>query len=215
MRSALQLWWTRAACDGFSLPSFFRDTRSKIHVCNVQDLNDFLSTLPLTTIRHTKYGKLQQKYEYRHCQCGCSFHINIRYFIDGNTCHITVGMIPDDHIDVKENLDNSDKDKDVAKIVDALIIENFFAKNYGACRIVSELCRRNIPDCKIPGRKQMTNHLYYFRKKKFGYHNEIGPLEENLRKYMFVGDEPDVQGFIYHYKMDHHEHLCLGGGSDK
>jgi hypothetical protein len=33
-----------------------------------------------------------------------------------------VGTIPDDHFDVKENLDNHDKDKDVAKLVDALII---------------------------------------------------------------------------------------------
>ena len=88
---------------------------------------------------HTKYGKLRQKYEYHHCQCDCSFHINIRYSVNGNTWHITVGMIPDDCIDVKENLDNRDKDKDVAKIVDALIIENRFAKNYGVCRIISEL----------------------------------------------------------------------------
>jgi hypothetical protein len=32
---------------------------------------------------------------------------------------------------------------------------------------------------------------------------------------MFVGDEPDKQGFIYHYKMDCHDCLCLGDGSDK
>jgi hypothetical protein len=57
--------------------------------------------------------------------------------------------------------------------------------------------------------------LYYFWKKKLGYHNEIGPLEERLRKHMFVGDEPDEQGFIYHYKMDHHKCLWLGDGSDK
>jgi hypothetical protein len=103
----------------------------------------------------------------------------------------------------------------VAKIVDALIIENRFAKNYGACRIISELHRRNLPYCKIPGHKQLTIHLYYFWKKKFGYNNEIGPLEEKLRKYMIVGDEPDEQGFIYHYKMDYHDRLCLGDGSDK
>jgi hypothetical protein len=121
-----------AACDDFSLPSFFRDTRSKMHVCNVQDLKEFLSTLPLTTIWHTKYGKLQQKYEHHHCQCSCSFCINIRDSVVGNTCHIMVGTIPNDHIDVEENPDNHE--------VDALIIENHFAYNYGACRIISELC---------------------------------------------------------------------------
>jgi hypothetical protein len=167
-----------AACDEFFLPPFFRDTSCKMHVCNVQDLNEFLSTLPLTIIGHIKYGKLGQKYEYRHCRCGCSFCINICYYVDGNTCHITVGMIPDDHNDVEENLDNRDKDKDVAKIVNALFIENHFAKNYGACRIISELLhQRNIPDCKFPGHKQLMNHLYYFQKKKFGYHNR-GEAEE-------------------------------------
>jgi hypothetical protein len=56
-----------------------------------------------------------------------------------------VGTIPDDHFDVDENPDNRDKDKEVANVVDALIIEHHFAKNYGTCHIISELCHRNIP----------------------------------------------------------------------
>jgi hypothetical protein len=47
--------------------------------------------------------------------------------------------------------------------------------------------------------------LYYFRKHKFANHNEIIPLGEKLRKFVFVGDELDEQAFIYHYKMDCHE----------
>jgi hypothetical protein len=91
-----------AACDDFSLPSLFLDTCSKMpmHEVNVQNPYDFLSTLPLTTIYHTKCGKLWQKYEYHHCQCGCSFHINTCYSANGNTCHIREGTIPDDHFDV-------------------------------------------------------------------------------------------------------------------
>jgi len=56
---------------------------------------------------------LQQKYKNRHCQCGCSFCINIPYSADGNTCHIKEGTIPDDDFDVKENLDNCDKGNEV------------------------------------------------------------------------------------------------------
>jgi len=208
------------ACDDLSLQSlhpFFGDPcdNGSMHVCAANELNDFLSSHPLTTIRHTKYGKQRQKYEYRHCRCGCSFRINVRYSVDGQTCHVNVGTIPDDHFDVDENPDNRDKDKEVGKLIDALIMEHRFAKNYGPRRIISELRRRNIPDCKIPGKKQLENRLYYFRKRKFGYHNEIGPLEEKLRKFVFTGDEADEQAFIYHYQTDRHDRLCVGDGSDK
>jgi len=126
-----------------------------------------------------------------------------------------VSTIPDDHFDVDENSDNRDKDKEVGKLIDALIIEHCFAKNYGPLHIISELHCRNIPDCKIPAQKQLENRLYYFWKRKFGYHNEIGPLEEKLRKFVFSGDEADEQAFIYHYQTDCHDRLCVGDGSDK
>jgi hypothetical protein len=77
--------------------------------------------------------------------------------------------------------------------------------NYGPHQIILELQCRNIPDCKIPAQKQLVNRLYYFRKHKFGYHNEIVPLEEKLRKFVFSGNEADQQAFIYHYRTDHHD----------
>jgi hypothetical protein len=40
---------------------------------------------------------------------------------------------------VDENPDNRDKDKEVGKLIDALIIEHRFAKNYGPLHIISEL----------------------------------------------------------------------------
>jgi hypothetical protein len=203
------------ACDNLSsqsLPPFFGDPcdNGSMHVCAADELNGFLSSRPLTTICHTKYGKQRQKYEYRQCRCGCSFLINVRYSVDGQTCHVHVGTIPDDHFDIDENPDNRDKDKEVGKLIDALIIENRFAKNYGPRHIKSELRCRNIPDCKIPAQKQLENELHYFWKRKFGYHNEIGPLEKKLRKFVFSSDEADEQAFIYHYKTDRHDQFCVG-----
>jgi hypothetical protein len=32
---------------------------------------------------------------------------------------------------------------------------------------------------------------------------------------VYTGDEPEEQPFIYHYKTDRHDRLCLGDGSDK
>jgi len=75
------------ACDNLSLQSlcpFFGDPcdDSSMHVCAAEQLNDFLSSHPLTTIRHTKYGKQRQKCEYCHCRCGCAFCINVCYSVD-------------------------------------------------------------------------------------------------------------------------------------
>jgi hypothetical protein len=125
--------------------------------------------------------------------------------VDGKTCHITEGTIPEAHFDVDENPDNRDKDKEVRKLIDDLIVEHHFAKNYGLHRIISELHHRNILDCKIPAQKQLENRLYSFQKRKFGYHNEFDSLEEKLRKIVFSGDEADEQAFIYHYKTNHHD----------
>jgi hypothetical protein len=208
------------ACDDLSLQSlrpFFGDPcdDGSMRVCAANELNDFLSSRPLTTIRHMKYGKQRQKYEYHHCRCGCSFCINVHYSVDGQTCHVNVGTIPDDHLDVDENPDKSGKDKEVGKFIDALIIEHCFAKNNCLHHIISGLHHQNIPDYKIPAQKQLENRLYYFQKQKFGYHNEIGPLEEKLRKFVFSGDEADEQAFIYHYQTDRHDRLYVGDGSDK
>jgi hypothetical protein len=99
---------TETACDDLSLPSLCPFLGNpcddgSMHVCATDQLNDFLSSCPLTTICHTKYGKQRQKYEYRHYRCGCSFQINVRYSVDGQTCHVDIGTIPDDHFDMDEN----------------------------------------------------------------------------------------------------------------
>ena len=39
---------------------------NSMHVCATDELNEFLSSSPLTTIHHTKYGKQRQKDKYRH-----------------------------------------------------------------------------------------------------------------------------------------------------
>ncbi len=40
-----------------------------------------------------------------------------------------------------------------------------------------------------PQPEQLQNHLYYFRRTKFKYSNEITPLEEKLHKHIFVDGE--------------------------
>jgi hypothetical protein len=54
-----------------------------------------------------------------------------------------------------------------------------------------------------------------FGNENLGIINEIGLLEEKLRKFVFSGDEADEQAFIYHYQTDCLDRLCVGDGSDK
>ena len=76
-------------------------------------------------------GSYDSNMNIAHCCCGCSFCISVRYSADGTTCHIMETAIPPDHFDVDENQDNWEKDKEVGKLVDALIVEHCFSKNYG------------------------------------------------------------------------------------
>jgi hypothetical protein len=108
-------------------------------VCRAEDLNEHLSSIPLTTICKTKYEKNGQKYECRYCRCGCSFRVNVKYTADGLTCHVNKFPIPEDHFDVEENPLNRDKDKEVASVIDALVDEHRLSNNYGPWRITSEL----------------------------------------------------------------------------
>jgi hypothetical protein len=58
---------------------------------------------------------------------------------DGLTCHVSKTLIPEDHFDVEENPLNHDKDKEVASVIDGLIDEHRFSKNYGPRQITSKL----------------------------------------------------------------------------
>jgi hypothetical protein len=69
-----------------------------MHVCSLDELNDYFSSCLLTAMHQTKYGRLRQKYEYRHCQCGCCYRVRIHYSSDGITGHLTEGTIPPGHL---------------------------------------------------------------------------------------------------------------------
>ena len=80
---------------------------------------------------------------------------------------------------------------------------------------MSDLRRMNISENKIPSYKQLQNKMFYFRRNKLMYINEVNPLEDKLRPLVFTGDESDEQPFVYHYKCDANNELILGDGSDE
>ena len=80
---------------------------------------------------------------------------------------------------------------------------------------MSDLRRMNISENKIPSYKQLQNKMFYFRRNKLMYINEVNPLEDKLRPLVFTGDESDEQPFVYHYKCDANNELILGDGTDE
>ncbi len=185
------------------------------------DLNQWLAERPLTRLSSRKYSSCQQRrWEYRICHCSCGYKINITHVVDadGDYCEVTdSGDIPLDHHDVDENPDNVVISKQVLNAVDKLLEHNKFAKNYGLKRLIGNLWRQGIQEAEIPSQKQLQNHLYYFRRTKFKYSNEITPLEEKLCKHIFVDGEgePLDKPFVYHYDTDEDDWLILGDGSDE
>jgi hypothetical protein len=72
--------------------------------------------------------------------------------------------IPSNHRDVDENPDNIPLTKDILSVIDNLLEQHKFAKNYGPKRLVTDLRHQGVAKDKIPSQKQLQNHLYYFRK---------------------------------------------------
>ena len=78
-----------------------------------------------------------------------------------------------------------------------------------------DLREMNISEDKIPTYKQLQNKMFYFRRSKLMYVNEVNPLEDKLRPFVFTGEESEEQVFIYHYKCDGDNKLILGVGTEE
>lgn len=185
------------------------------------DLHQWLASRPLTRLSSRKYSPCRtRRWEYRVCRCGCGYKISLTQVDDGDGHYYEAresDEIPPHHRDVDENPDNIPLSKEILRVIDRLIEDNKFAKNYGPKRLVTDLRRQGVAESKIPTHKQIQNHLYYFRRTKFKYSNEITPLEEKLRNHIFVEDnnEPLDKPFVYHYDTDEDDRLILGDGSEE
>jgi hypothetical protein len=190
-------------------------TSSPVNI-RAADLNKFLASRPLTKVKQTKYSRnRQKKWQYRSCGCGCSYKISLVYSLETDSYIVNETVIPSEHVDVDEKADFIKWEKEVSQKVEKLVFDNKFTRNFGPKRIMAELRRQNVPESKIPSEKQLANKLFYLRKTKFHSTNEIGPVEDKLRSFVFSGNEALEQPFIYHYNVDDNGRLILGDGSDR
>jgi len=75
--------------------------------------------------------------------------------------------------------------KRVAGVIVDLLESNRHSKNFGACKVLTELRLRNIPDDMLPSKHQISNKIAYHRKGKMQFNFFISPLEESLRNFIF------------------------------
>jgi hypothetical protein len=98
--------------------------------------------------------------------------------------------------------------KRVAGVIVDLLESNRHSKNFGACKVLTELRLRNVPDDMLPSKRQISNKIAYHRMRKMQFNNFISPLEESLRNFIFRdgGDVNDREGlkvpFVFCYDRD-------------
>ena len=93
-------------------------------------------------------------------------------------------------------------DHEVKGVIVQLLEQNWFTKNYGPKRIMSELRRRNISEILIPSRMQIQNMISYHRKSVFNFNNEIHPVQDKLWLSVYAGNEAPDKAFIFVYDVD-------------
>jgi len=93
--------------------------------------------------------------------------------------------------------------KRVAGLIVDLLESNRHSKNFGACKVLTELRLRN-----VPSKHQISNKIAYHRKQKMQFNNFISPLEESLRNFIFrdggdVNDREEFkEPFVFCYDRD-------------
>jgi hypothetical protein len=67
--------------------------------------------------------------------------------------------IPSTHCDIEESPDNIPLTKDILSVINNLLEQHKFAKNYDPKRLVTDLEHQGVSNDNIPSQKQLQNHL--------------------------------------------------------
>lgn len=190
------------------------------HQMKQDEVDEFLSTRPWTKVMQSKTNVakktgIKTKYEYRVCRCGCGYRMSITFSGRVDCVIVKESDIPEDHEDVEENDRNVRISSDLKSLVIKLLEDNRFNRSFGPVAVVDRLRARGLSRDEIPTNKQLQNLLYNLRRYHFSYVNEISPVEEAIRQYVYTGDEADEQPFIYYYPEDSNGRLVLNDGSDR
>jgi hypothetical protein len=189
-------------------PSSTRFLQYKVilqHVGN-EALQLYLENRPTTVVNQSKFlCKCKNKYSYHSCACGCSYCLVIIFSVDEpSSIESRETAIPSNHDMALSQAITCchPMDCEVRDIIVQLLEQNWFTKNYGPKRIMSELCRHNISEILIPSRIQIQNMISYHCKSVFNFNNEINPVKDKLRLSNYAGGEASDKAFVFVYDVD-------------
>jgi hypothetical protein len=189
-------------------PSSTQFLQHKVIWQHIRDevLQWYLENRPITVANQSKFSRdRKKKYSYHSCICGCSYHLVIFFSVDEpSSIESRETALPSNHdvalsqaITCCHPMDHEERDTIVQ-----LLEQNWFTKNYGPKRIMSELCRRNISKILMPSRIQIHNMISYHWKSIFKFNNEIHPVQDKLRLSAYAGDEVPDKAFVFVYDTD-------------
>jgi hypothetical protein len=133
----------------------------------VSQLDALLRSKPCCIMKQLKHNvDCSTRYEYRHCVCGCSYHITLMFTFTSNTVLVKETHLPPNH-------DSSDDrviskhirvTKDILGYINLLAEQNLFTPNYGAKKVVRALREAfSVDESLIPPDSQINNRLSYCR----------------------------------------------------
>ncbi len=97
---------------------------------NAVDLCAHLASQPLTNLKQMKFSRDWLQFsEYQQCHCGCSFWMVTSFSADGITSTIREIDIPIGHVDIEDNPDNREWDKEIHALIKELTETNKYTKN--------------------------------------------------------------------------------------
>lgn len=167
----------------------------------------FLDSRPTTLAKLTKYSRDRLKrYQYRHCTCKCGYVVVVVTTVGVESVQTWETDVPDNHHAASDDSSSEGvnpsttrrrMDRGVASMIVEVLEANRHTKNFGACKILTELRLRNVPEDKMPSKRQITNKICYHRKSRFQFNNLITPLEERLRRVVFDADTSYNNGDLF------------------
>ena len=173
--------------------------------------NSYAAGRPKTAALRTSYSRDRSKrFQYRFCICSCEYRALLIYRSGSDEVECRETDTPSDHdVTSQRAVTNSGRiNKRVAGVIVDLLESNRHSKNFGACKVLTELRLRNIPDDMLPSKRQISNKIAYHRKRKMHFNNFISPLEESLRNFIFrdggdVNDREEFkEPFVFCYDRD-------------
>jgi len=124
--------------------------------------NSYAVGRPKTAALQTSYSRDRRKrFQYRFCICSCDYRALLIYRSGSDEVECRETDTPSDHdVTSQRAVTNSGRmNKRVAGVIVDLLESNRHSKNFGACKVLTELRLRNVPDDMLPSKHQISNKI--------------------------------------------------------